>query len=312
MLLMENWILLAILTPTLWAMGCILDSCLVGCKVYQHASDGAVVSCFFCVLPAALVIVVDASAVMNMMDVKMLPKSAIAAGVAYTVHLYFYFRSLRCLNDASGAETFISLSVLFVPVFAWLLLDEILPAHFYIAFMVAAAGVFIQCLPVIKAVGLKLLINMSITMLAVSLSMVLQSHALEHYGFSSSTFVFNMTCFVIAVFVVAVSKPIRRRMLFLYRQYPLVLILGEMLGVLAVLSSHRATQQGPSVSVIALIECLLPLMIILLSSAAIYVNRFLPVLSERHAQTLSLQFQSTPSKVCAMTLILLSLGVLMM
>ncbi|MFK7996499.1 MAG: hypothetical protein AB8B87_20340 [Granulosicoccus sp.] len=308
--ILNNWLLMAVITPTFWAMACVLDSCLIGSNVYRKASDGAIVSCLFCIAPAALALGMDFSTLTSVLNVYGIPVTAIAAGLAYAAHLFFYFRSLHCLNDVSGAETFIALSVLFVPFFAWVLLGERLPGRYYLAFVIAASGVLVQCWPIIRKAGLHLLANMLVTMVTVSLSMVLQSSALESHGFTASTVLFNLTVFLVAVVALLSNHRTRRRMRKLIRRYPAVLVLGEILGVLAVVSSHRATQQGPSVSIVALIECLLPLIIIAISSALILFNRYWPMLSRRHLRTLKMQLQGVPTKIGAVALLMISLSIL--
>ena len=49
--LWNNWVLMALLTPMLWAVCCVIDVCLVGEEVYKHPSDGAIISGLFCIIP---------------------------------------------------------------------------------------------------------------------------------------------------------------------------------------------------------------------------------------------------------------------
>lgn len=306
----ENWLLMAVVTPTFWAACCVLDSCLIGDNIYRRPSDGAIVSCLFCLVPILFSLSIGTPEIVAIVGDKDIPMMSIVAGLAFAVHLFYYFRTLHKLNDVSGAETFISLSVLIVPFFAWILLGERLPGHFYLAFFIAASGVLLQCLPVIRKVGLTLFINMLITTTAVSLSMVLQSSALESHGFIVSTVFFNLTVFCVAIVFVVANSRVRSRVINIFRNFPIILITGEVLSVLAVLSSHRATQFGPSVSIVALIECLLPLIIIALSSALISVNRYCPLLSNQLQSTLSLQLQGMQMKVGALSLLIISLSIL--
>jgi len=309
--LSQNWLLMAVLTPTFWAICCVLDCCLIGNKIYRKPSDGAIVSSLFCLAPLLFLFIGDTQEVVTSVGEKGVPTNAVLAGLAFALHLFFYFRTLHRLNDVSGAETFISLSVLIVPLFAWVMLGERLPGHFYLAFIIAASGVLIQCLPAIRKVGLLLLVNMLITMTAVSLSMVLQAGALESHGFILSTVFFNLTVFFVAMTFVIANPKSRQRVVNLFQHYPVVLITGEVLSILAVLSSHRATQLGPSVSIVALIECLLPLMIIAVSSALILMNRYWPLLSSQHESILSLQLQGMQMKIGALSLVMISLLILM-
>lgn len=306
----QNWLLMALLTPVIWAIVCLLDGYLTGSQIYRKPSDGMLVSCLFCLAPAVLTFSPDLISSKTTILETGLPFAAIAAGLSFVVHLYFYFRTLQCFNDVSGAETFSSLSVLIVPLFAWLLLDELLPSQYYLAFALAAVGVLIQCLPVIKALGITMLINLVVSVLSVSLSMVLQASALQTHGFAASTFSFNLTCFLVAAIAVATRSKIRQRLIVLIRRAPLLLLIGEVLGVMSVLSSHRATQIAPSVSVVALVECLLPLIIILLSFLVLAANRFTPLISFNDKIMLELQIDGARSKILAFLLLIVSLSTL--
>ena len=305
--LSQNWLLMALLTPTLLAIDCLVASCLIGRKIYRAPSDGAIVSCLFCLLPAMAILGWHRGEVPGPPNASGLPLGAVLAGIAFAVHLLFYFRTLFRLNDVSGAETFISLSVLIVPLFAWLLLGEVLPARFYLAFVIATGGILLQCLPVLRSMGLSMTVDMLVAVVSISLSMVLQARALETHGFASATLAFDLSCCTLAAGVVLCRPRLRRRLLSLGRSFAGVLIASELLGLLAVMSSHRATQYGPSVSVVALIECLLPLIIILVSLTLIGLNRYAPLLRE-HRETLMLQVRDVPSKAAALTLLLISVA----
>ena len=305
--LSQNWLLMALLTPTLWAVNCLVDSCLVGGRVYRKAADGAIVSCLFGALPVLAVLGWSAAPSVEGSDLMMLPPGGIAAGLAYALHLACYFRVLFRLNDVSGAETFLLLSVLIVPLFAFVLLGEALPARYYLAFAIAAAGVSLQCLPVLRRAGASVAFDLIVCVLAVSLSMVLQSHALETRGYASATLAFNLTLVAAALVPLALGRRVRERIVALARRVPLVLLASELLGTLAVLSSHRATEYGPSVSVVALLECLLPLIIVLVSLTALGVNRVVPVLTRDHRKTLRRQTRNVPSKSLALLAVSVSL-----
>lgn len=302
----QHWVVMAALTPTLWAIGCLIDSCLIGHKIYRTPVDGVIISCLFCILPVLLVFSLNTPLQDDPMSVRALPYYAVAAGCAYASHLYFYFRTLFKLNDVSGTETFVALSVLVVPFLAWLILDENLPAHYYAGFLIAASGVVMQCLPAFKIIGRALAVNLLACVLLVSLSMVLQTHALKTHGFGLSTAAFNGACFTTAVAIILANKRCRLRIVTLCKKHAGILVTGEILGICAVLSSHRATQLGPSVSLVALIECLLPIFIIAISYGVIQLNRLTPILSSNHQKTLALQISGVQSKVSALLLLLLA------
>lgn len=306
--LLENWVLMAVMTPTLWAVSCLLNSYLIGSRIYLEPVDGVLVSCLFCLLPAVMAMASDADVLIRMTRNGDYSLAGMAAGLSYAVHLYFYFRTLHCLNDVSGAETFFLLSILIVPLLAWLMLDEVLPVRYYLALLLASLGVLIQCLPVIRTLGMKVMVYLVFSVLAVSLSLVLQTIALKANGFSLSTLCFNMTCLLCAVVLLGVCSRTRQRLFSIIRKVPFILALVETLDVMAVLSSHRAAQLGPSVSLVALLECLLPLLIILISVLLILLSRFFSILSSDQLALLKLQVAGARAKFLAFGLVIVSLA----
>jgi len=196
-----------------------------------------------------------------------------------------------------------------VPLLAWLLLDEVLPPRYYFAFALAAAGVLLLSWSAVRAVGIRILLLLFVSVVAISLSMVCQSEALERSGYVSATLGFNLTCVLVACGMLLSQTRRRRRLAELVMHHPWIILCGEMLGLLAVLSSHRATEFSPSVSVVAMIECLLPVLIVIFSLLLIQVNRYIPVLSGSNQLTLSQQLASVPEKMIAFILMLLAMVV---
>ncbi|MBX2823981.1 MAG: EamA family transporter [Gammaproteobacteria bacterium] len=306
--LSQNWLLMAVLTPILWAIACLLDSCLIGNRIYRSALDGTVFTCLFSVLPVIWILGQGiGEPIAGTHDYDAL-SAGVIAGLCFVVHLVFYFRTLHRINDVSGAETFVTLSVLIVPLFAWMILGENLPPRYYFAILLAGVGVLLYCLPLLKQLGTGVLADMCICLLTISLAMVLQARTLDQIGFASATLIFNLTCLIAALILLIVLRPLRIRVFSIARRVPLILVVGECLGLLALVCSHRATQVGPSVSLVALIECLLPLIIILISALTIAAHRLVPILSSANYRMLVQQITSLPSKILALTLLLASVS----
>lgn len=306
----DYWWILAVLAPSLMAIASLMDSCLVGNNIYKSPLDGTMMTCLLSLLPVIWILLVQPSmpATDDLIAVNLW--SAVAASLAYVVHLIFYFRTLAKLNDVSGAETFIALSVLIVPFFAWVLLGEVLSARYYLMFVIAAAGVLIQCWPLLRRLGPALLFDMSVSVIAVSLAMVLQAYALEKNGFEASILVFNSSCFFTAILLLLSNRQLRVRVVRIVRQVPFLLLTAECIGLLALVCSHGATELGPSVSLVALIECLLPALIILLSLMLLGMNRLIPMLSGANSLMLNQQVAGLPAKLLALTLLFFSVSML--
>ena len=116
MTLLNNWLFMALLVPITWALSCILDICFVSNRVYRSPCDGPIVAGFFCVLPLFAIV----SQVISWHELTLaIALFAGLAGISYFLHVYFYFKALFILNDATSAEIFNTLSVLFVPLFAF-------------------------------------------------------------------------------------------------------------------------------------------------------------------------------------------------
>jgi len=312
----QNWLLMGLLVPAIWAISCLIDSCLIGERLYTEPFDGVTVSCLFSLLPVFFFTLTHRaqlnSEIQDPYSWMMfweweLSAFALFAGLAFVGHLWFYFKTLFLLNDVSGAETFLSLSVLVVPLLAWLLLDEVLPPRYYFAFSLAAVGVLLLGWSAVRAVGIRILLLLLASVVAISLSMVWQSAALERTGYVSATLGFNLTCVLVACVLLLSQARRRVRLAKLIIRHPWIILCGEMLGLLAVLSSHRATEYSPSVSFVAMIECLLPVLIVVFSLLLIRLNRYIPVLSGSHQLTLSQQLASVPEKMFAFVLMLLAM-----
>jgi uncharacterized membrane protein len=92
-------------------LSCVIDVCFVGEGVYRDPLDGPLIAGLFCILPlfvfgeANVVQVVDPGVALM----------TLLAGICDLLHIYFYFKALFVLNDASNAEIFNNLSVLLVP-----------------------------------------------------------------------------------------------------------------------------------------------------------------------------------------------------
>ncbi len=314
---LQNWLLLALIPPALWAIACLVDSCLIGNRIYHSPIEGVIVSQFFCLVPFVFLVftLLETTSHNSIPTADWQPDdfpiSAVVAGLAYTVHMIFYFRILFRLNDASGTETFMLLSVLVVPFLAWAILGEVLPTHFYLAFLVAAIGIFLQCLPAIKSMGRMILINLTASMMAISVSTVLQAQSLHTHGFVVSAIAFNGTCFLCAAVLLIGKATLRRRIVSLFSSFPAVLVGCEVLVILALLSSQRATQLGPSVSLVTLIECLLPLFIISISLVVVGLNRYTPIVSVDIQKTLTLQTSGISIKILASVLCLTSVSTIL-
>ncbi|HNP61645.1 MAG TPA: hypothetical protein PKM72_12450 [Nitrospirales bacterium] len=299
----NNWMSMALLTPALWAVSCIIDVCFVGERIFRFPSDGPIISGLFCVLPFFVL----ATEVGGWEPVTLRTSwPALLAGACYFLHLYFVFRALFTMNDASCSETFNTLSVLFVPVMAFVLLGERLDPIYYFAIVLALGGIFVLIRYHLSGVHRHAVVLLTVAVLCISLTMVLQAWVFEQMGYWNGVVLFSLGTFLTALIVGGVQRRRRQRILGLCWRFGGIFLVAELLQLAAVLASQRATAIGPSVSIVAVVECSLPLFVMVFS-AGLLLSRYRKSLSPAICDTLRLQMTSSPVKLTSVTLILIAI-----
>jgi len=299
-LLWDNWIIVAFIAPVVWATSCIIDVCFVSENIYRRPMDGTIISGLVSVIPCVYFLInIDSWAGISLTDA--IP--AVVAGVVYFLHSYYYFRALFCINDASGAETFISMSVLVVPVFAFLFLGERLDTIYYVAAIAALIGIVILIACHFKSINRRAIWNLSFAVVYISLCMVVQAWVFKKMDFQHGITLFCAGSFGTALLVCLFKPSQGKRIAGICRRYGPILIFAELIGILAVLMSHRATSISPSVTLVAIVECSLPVFIILLSLAVRTIpKRWYSISTDTH-EALALQVSSLPAKLVSLSLI---------
>ncbi|MGI9261422.1 MAG: hypothetical protein ACR2QR_05265 [Woeseiaceae bacterium] len=298
--LLDNWVLVAFLATSAWALSCVIDVCFVSNGIYRRASDGPAIAGLFCVVPILMSTGnVDWSNVTwTVAGVGML------SGVAFLLHIYFYFKALFSLNDAVNAEIFNTLCVLFVPVLAFVLLGERLAWPNYAAIALAVLGIFMLVRLQLSRLSLAVIGYLVASVVAVSLMMVMQAWVLQKTTYSTAVWLFSFSAFITVILVFGLPGHSRRRVGGMCRQFGALFIVVNLLELVAVLGSQRATDLGPSVSLVALIECSLPIFVMVFSVLlARIANRWRPMRSLALHSALSLQTIAAPSKIGSMFLI---------
>ncbi len=267
----SNWFLWAMLTPAIWGLVAILDVCLIGSGVYSRAIDGTVISASFSALPLL--------ATLPMIQPTQLEFSAIAsasiAGGCFFIHTLFFLKALFALNDATSADSIDTLGVVLVPALAFLLLDEKLVQQHYIAIACAIVGSGVLAYGHLKKTSKRALVFSLLSVLFASLATVAQAHALSLTTYDSALAVFSATILLCASVPIFLDARYRRRIVSLCRRFGVLFIATECLQLGAVLSSHRAVQAAPSVSLVKVAEASSPLFVLTFSVLAIQLlSRF--------------------------------------
>ncbi len=296
----NNWLFMAFITPAVWAMSSVIDVCFVGEKIFRFPSDGPIISGLFCILPLfALLTEIGGWESVTLWT----SWPALLAGVCYFLHLYFVFKALFTINDASCSETFNTLSVFFVPLLAFLLLGERLAPIYYVAIILALAGILVLIRYHLIGVHRRAIALLTIAVLCISLTMVMQAWVFKHMAYWNGIVLFAFGTFLTALIVGGVQRDRRRRIMGLCWRFASIFLIAELFQLTAVLASQRATDIGPSVSFVAVVECSLPLFVMLFSSSLLLLSRRWKSMSPAISNTLLLQLTSTPVKLTSLTLI---------
>jgi len=296
----DNWVMMALSAAAAWALSSVVDVCFVGNGIYKKAWEGAAISGLFCIIPA----VVSAGAIdLGTID----PLTAcigMLSGLAYLLHVYFYFQALFTLNDAVNAEVFNSLSVVVVPLLAIVFLGERLAWSNYLAIAITALAILVLVGFQASRLSWTAITYLIASVLSISSMMVSQAWILERVDYVTAVWMYSSTAFVLSVIVCASRSKSRQRIGNMFRQFAPVFVTVEMLEIMAVLSSQRATDKGPSVSLVALLECALPIFIMIFSCIIAASSKILmPSQYASLSSALSLQTIAAPAKILSLILI---------
>lgn len=270
---METWFLLAFIAPFLWALVTVIDVYFVD-GVYQDEYDGAIIAGVFqsLVWLLALFGIVGFS-----FPDPVVSMWALGSGALWIIYTFFYFRTLFAYNDSVLMQVLGNMSVLVVPFFAWLLLGERLEPIHYIGIGIAFAGVTLFSFDRTTAKGKfsDVAPPMLLAVVALSLCMVFGKRA---YDLSDDFWsLFLLYCAGSAAVSVAIllsrASGMRKRatrIIRMSRKYFLVFALAESLAVIGTLTSQRSISLAPAVSFVAVIESLVPVFAMVLSSVFAY------------------------------------------
>ncbi|MGI9206145.1 MAG: hypothetical protein ACR2Q3_19165 [Woeseiaceae bacterium] len=304
--LLDSWLLLALLAAGFWAISCVIDVCLVGEGIIKSALEGTIIMGLFSAIP--LVFLVSGSflasesvdwSVTNTAPIG----TAALAGICYFLHAYFNFRALFAVNDASNAEIFNNLTVLFVPMFAFVLLGERLHPIYYLALGLALCGILTLLRGQIRKMGSNVIIYLLASVVCMSLAMVLQAWALRYLDYSHAVFFFSSATLAAAIFLLALDRERRDRIIGLCKRIGVFFAGVELLDIAAVLLSQRSTSIAPSVTLVAVAECALPVFIMALSGLYLTGSRFWKVASTRMHESIAIQTEGWGTKVVSISLI---------
>lgn len=263
--LWDNWFLLALCAPALWAIVNLIDVYFVE-DIYDGPLDGLMLSGFFQIVPWIAV-------PFGILEFRSLPVFSVVlflfGGFLYMGAFYFYFKALFQKNDVSLAQVLWTLSLPLVPIFSWATLGERLDWIQYVGIFIAfLGGFFLSMDSSIRAGGFWSIARiMFLANVSLAASMVIQSYAYDlvgEDGFWSGYLLFSLGAFLVAPLVWAV-KVRNLKVLHLARRYWFVFLMSEGLALLGFLCSQRALSLSSSPSFVAVLETLIPAFVMVFS-----------------------------------------------
>ncbi len=303
--LWDSWIAVGLISAAAWGLSCVIDVCFVAEGIYRKPIDGPLVAGLFCFVP---LVSSDSKATVLSVDPRV-AVVALLAGVFYLLHIYFYFKALFALNDASNAEIFNTLTVLFVPVFAFFVLGEILSPLHYFAIGLSIAGILVLVRFQFSSLTWQVAGVLGISVVLISLVMVMQAWVLQFVGYETAVLLFSLGAFVSVVALLGARMHLCRRILNLCGRFGLLLAAVQLLELGAVLGSQRATDVGPSVSLVALLECSLPVFVMGFSWMLLIASRhWRGSNTDNIRAALALQTKAYPAKLLSLVLIISAIG----
>ena len=302
----ESWLFLALLAAGFWAMSCVVDVCLVGKRIIESPLEGTIIMGLFSIMPLGFLvsrsILVSEPTDWNVTSIVPIGSAALA-GICYFLHAYFNFRALFAVNDASNAEIFNNLTVLFVPALAFVLLGERLQPIYYLALGLALCGILTLLRGQIRKMGSDVILYLLASVICMSLAMVLQAGALSYLDYSHAVFIFSSATLTAAIILVAFDRDRRTRIFRLCRRVGVFFAGVELLDIAAVLISQRSTSIAPSVTLVAVAECALPVFIMALSGLYLAGSGFWRFTSIRVHESIAIQTEDWVTKVVSISLI---------
>lgn len=305
----NNWLIISFLAPLFWALVNIIDVYFVN-GVYKDATDGAVMVGLFQILPGlgALYFVrgFDFLSVLPVLGL------AVLGGFFYNLSFYYYFKALFRDIDVALFQILWSLTVVVVPILAFLFLGERLTLLQYAGMGIVLFGCVLLSLN--KKIKGKFSWNyfgiMILAVIFTSLSMILEDSVYSSLGNAHTGFFVGFAFFsfggALSGIIFAVFR--KRSPLSMLKKYYKVFVITEFVQLIGVVASQRAISIAPSVSFVAVVETFIPVFILIFSSFVLF---YMKNISKKKTELVSViyreQIQGVGVKIIAA--IIMSVGV---
>lgn len=260
MALLSNWLFMAFAAPAIWALVNIIDVYFTA-EVYKDEYDGVIISGIFHIIPWLLVPVVGYS----------FPGTGTAliaflGGIFLILSAWFYFKALFAIGDASLIQTLWNSTAIVVPVLAFFLIGEKLSILQYVGIAIVFSGLMILSLGdgITKKNVIRIIPNMIGAVIFFSLSMIAQERVYSQTGFWNGFLAFSLGAFSAGLVFLIVRTCMGKtsHLLKLNKDYVGWFIGAEILAILGNICSQRAISLAPAVSLVAVIDSLMPALVI--------------------------------------------------
>lgn len=304
MVSVNNWFLMALLAPFLWSLVVLLDVYFVH-QVYKKAHEGTVISGLF---QGCVVLLVPFVGFTWPGDTAGL--LFVAGGVAFIASFHWYFKSMFLVGDGALVQILWNLTTIIVPVFAWAIAGESLSLANYAGVAIAfVGGTALAWDGKIEKKDLFAVSKMMIpAILLLSFSMVLQKRGYEIVGdhsFWPGFFLFSFGVVIGGMLVFLIHnerKNLLKRVGSMSWKYLFIFFLAECLSVSGTLASQKAISLAPGVSLVAVIESLVPVFVMMNSLLAAVIFR-------NHAMGAEYSKQTTGIKSKVMSIVFIAAGI---
>lgn len=266
---MEQWFLLALIAPALFALIVLIDDNLLR-NVYRSAHFGAIISGFFASIPLIVFPFINFS--MPSFTIFLL---GLSTGFLTVIYYYFYFKGLE-VDTPSVVLALFSITPAIIPFLAYFFLGESLNPNQYLGFLVILLSSFaLTAVNIRKFKFSPALIVVGIGALIFAFISVIQKYIYTTVDFWTGYMLFAAGMVLGALFLSTSTKKGRRffkEFKKLYKKWIVIFLIVELLGITAEFIINLAVSKGP-VSLVKVIEGIQPVYTLLF---AVILFPFIP------------------------------------
>lgn len=297
---MDGWLLYAWIVPVAWGIATLIDVLMIEWKIYQDATQATSISGLVMAMPLLLVV----TPIANLEDLDITSVVVgLCSGLCYALFLSYFYKALFTANDGAHTEAFMNTEVVIVPVLAFLILGESLNTTSYLSIVFAGLGVLVLNW---ESRGMVAKQRRLTRLLAVAVLVSSVGFIFQDILFDLTSYRAALVCYALGVLIGVTPALLQRglgKTCHRLIKYCRLVFISELFAVIATLASMRAIALAPSVSLVAVIETVRPLVIMLVCTLAwITMHQYsIGSVGTRHA--LREQFSGSVRKLIACLLI---------